>query len=149
MSAIWTPHLTVAAVIERNGEFLLVEEQSEGLRVFNQPAGHVEEDETIHEAVVREVLEETGCVFNPQGICGLYRWRSPRNLVTYLRVAFYGDCITPRGHIELDTDIIATHWLNDAQIRARENALRSPLVLRCIDDYQLGKQLPLDILQEL
>lgn len=149
MSEIWTPHLTVAAVIERDGRFLLVEELSAGERVFNQPAGHVEDGEPLVDAVRREVLEETGRVFEPEGICGLYRWRSPQNDATYLRVAFFGGCSGPLPGAVLDHEIIRTHWLDQAGIAQRQPQLRSPLVQRCIDDYRLGRYHPLDLFDEL
>jgi len=149
MNTIWTPHLTVAAVVEHQGRFLIVEERDHGCTVFNQPAGHVEEHETVIEAVIRETLEETGHNFTPSNITGLYRWRSPLNQVTYLRICFSGTC-SERGHdFDLDPDIITTHWLNYEQLASRAAELRSPLVLRCIDDYLSGNTLPLDLINEL
>jgi ADP-ribose pyrophosphatase YjhB (NUDIX family) len=149
MTDIWTPHLTVAAIIEDQGEFLLVEEESEGRRVLNQPAGHVEENESLHEAVVRETLEESGRHFEPTAITGIYRWRSPLNGVTYLRVAFCGTCGERLPDTTLDTDIITTHWLDLDTLKARESELRSPLILRCLRDYQAGQRYPLDLINEL
>jgi len=149
MNSTWTPHLTVAAVIERDGRFLMVEELAEGRRVLNQPAGHVEEHESMSAAVVRETLEETGYHFNPDTIIGIYRWRSPLNQVTYLRICYRGGC-TERDHdFALDPDIITTHWLSYAELVERTAELRSPLVLRCIDDYLAGVSLPLDLISEL
>jgi len=149
MSAIWTPHLTVAAIIEREGRFLMVEERDQGRAVLNQPAGHVEEHETVTEAVIRETLEETGRHFNPREITGLYRWRSPNNQVTYLRVCYSGTCGQRDHDIALDPDIITTHWLNYGELQERVAELRSPLVLRCIDDYLAGNTLPLTLINEL
>ncbi len=149
MSAIWTPHLTVAAVIEREGRFLMVEENDDGRIVLNQPAGHVEELETLSEAVVRETLEETGRHFHPEAIVGLYRWRSPHNQQTYLRVAFCGQASERDRDISLDTDIITTHWLSYNDLKKNASQLRSPLVLRCIDDYLTEQRLPIQLINEL
>lgn len=149
MTSIWTPHLTVAAVIEREGRFLMVEEYSEGRRVLNQPAGHVEEHESVAEAVVRETFEETGRHFSPDAITGIYRWRSPLNQATYLRICYSGGCSQRNHDFALDPDIINTHWLSYAELVERTAELRSPLVLRCIDDYLAGNSLPLDLINEL
>ncbi len=149
MNEIWTPHLTVAAVIEEAGKFLLVEERSEGKVVLNQPAGHVEEEETILQAVVRETLEESGRHFQPEAISGLYRWRSPENGYTYLRLAFCGAHGERNRDLALDTDIIDTHWLSLDELHERETQLRSPLVMRCIEDYLAGKRYPLQLVEEL
>ena len=149
MSAIWTPHLTVAAIIERDSRFLLVEENDAGQNVLNQPAGHVEEYESLAEAVIRETLEETGRRFVPEAIVGLYRWRSPRNQATYLRVAFCGQASERDSDISLDADIITTHWLSYNELKAQAARLRSPLVLHCIDDYLAAQRHPLDLVTEL
>lgn len=147
MTKIWTPHLTVAAIIERQGRFLLVEEAPGGNRVFNQPAGHVEEHETLIEAVQREVREETQRHFEAEALCGIYRWRSPRNGITYLRVAYCGSCSEQDTQLQRDGDIIGDCWL--AREALLERPLRSPLVLRGIDDYLAGRRLPLDLVSEL
>jgi len=149
MSDIWTPHLTVAAIIEQQGKFLLVEENSEGHVVLNQPAGHVEENESIVEAVIRETLEESGRPFTPTAITGFYRWRHPESGITYLRLGFCGACGERRRDIELDTDIITTHWLSLDEIKQQHERLRSPLVMRCIEDYLAGQRYPLDMLTEI
>lgn len=149
MNDIWTPHLTVAAVIEEKGKFLLVEERSEGKIVLNQPAGHVEEDETLIEAVIRETLEESGRPFQPQAISGVYRWRNPDNGITYLRLGFCGHHGERDRDLALDTDIITTHWLSIEELHEREAQLRSPLVMRCIEDYLAGKRYPLELVEEL
>lgn len=149
MTDIWTPHLTVAAVIEEKGKFLLVEEHSEGRIVLNQPAGHVEEDETIIEAVIRETLEESGRQFQPNAISGVYRWCSPDNGITYLRLAFCGAHGKRNRDLALDTDIITTHWFSLDELRQRAAQLRSPLVMRCIEDYLAGQRYPLELVEEL
>lgn len=142
---IWTPHLTVAVICEQHGRFLTVEESDGGRRVLNQPAGHLEDRESLHHAVVRECLEETAWHFEPQALVGIYRWRSPT--ATFVRVAFCGRCTGVEMGRALDPDIIAVHWLTKSQIEQR--ALRSPLVMRAIEDYQHGKRYPLEMLVDM
>ena len=141
--------ITVAAVIDEAGRYLLVEEHAGGRIVLNQPAGHLEPGETLLEAVVRETLEETGYRFEPCTVLGLYHWYSESDDTTFLRIAFAGTAEPPRGTPELDEVIIATHWLTREQILGREARLRSPMVLRCIDDYRAGVRFPLSCLREL
>ena len=141
--------VTVAAVIENGGRFLLVEEEAGGLIVFNQPAGHLEPGEKLTEAVVRETMEETGFSFVPDALLGIYRWHSIEADTTFLRVAFCGQAEPPVATPILDEGILATHWLTPAQIRARDSHLRSPMVRRCIDDHMAGKRFSLDALSEL
>lgn len=145
MNADWTSEVTVAAVAERDGRFLLVEEEVAGRLVFNQPAGHLEPDESLYEAVVRETLEETAHHFTPDGIVGLYLWRSPRRGTTILRTAFRGVCTENALDHPLDDGIHRTVWLTRSEILARQDRLRSPFVLRCIDDYLSGQSFPLDL----
>ena len=138
-------HITVAAVIEREGRYLLVEERSGGRIVYNQPAGHVELGESLLEAVIRETWEETAWRFQPQALSGVYQWTSPENHNTYLRFCFTGLCQDHDPHQALDTGIIRTWWLTRDDILARTEQHRSPLVLHCIDDYQAGKRYPLEL----
>lgn len=146
---VWTPHMTVAAVTERDGRFLVVEEMADGRRVFNQPAGHLEPNERLRDAVVREVLEETGCHFEPEAVVGIYRWVNPGNGETHVRVAFTGTINGRESEALLDDVIIAPHWLTYGEIAALGEALRSPLVLGCIDDYRQGHRYPLELLRDL
>jgi 8-oxo-dGTP pyrophosphatase MutT (NUDIX family) len=140
----WKPDLTVAAIVERQGRFLLVEERIRGRRVFNQPAGHVEDRETLLAAVVRETLEETAWHFTPEHLLGIYLWRAPVSGHSTLRLAFIGS-VTDHDPIRtLDPPVLATHWLTREEILSRSSALRSPLVMRCIEDYLSGRRLPLD-----
>lgn len=143
------PELTVAAVVERRGRFLLVEELVGGRLVFNQPAGHVEAGETLLAAVVREALEETAWAFTPLATVGIYL--SPRlaNDRRYLRVAFSGHVSHHDASRLLDTGIERTVWLTRAELAASPARLRSPMVLRAIDDYQRGVRYPLDLCQDL
>lgn len=143
---IWKPNVTVAAVIERDGKFLLVEEETAaGLR-YNQPAGHLESDESLLDAVVRETLEESACHFVPQHLIGIYRWHSAESDTTYLRFAFSGIIDGHEPGRELDSGIIRTLWQSYEEIRASRSRHRSPLILRCIEDYLAGKRFPLELL---
>jgi ADP-ribose pyrophosphatase YjhB (NUDIX family) len=142
---IWKPHVTVAAVIERDGKFLLVEEETdEGIR-FNQPAGHLECEEALTDAVIREALEETAYHFVPTALVGVYNWRHRAKDITYLRFAFSGKITGRDEGRKLDAGIIAARWLTFAEVRACQAQHRSPLILRCIEDWQAGKRYPLEI----
>ena len=143
---IWKPNVTVAAVIEQQGRFLLVEEQtSQGLR-FNQPAGHWEPNETLPSAAIREVLEESAYDFVPQHLVGIYRWHAEESDTTYLRFAFCGGIAAHHPERALDEGIVRAVWLTIDEIRANQAVHRSPLILRCCEDYLAGKRYPLDIL---
>ena len=144
----WKPSVTVAAVIERSGKFLLVEEDADGERVFNQPAGHWERGETLIQACAREVLEETAYHFEPRSLTGIYRWQSALNGVTYLRFAFCGDAAGFEEGRQLDHGIVRAVWLAPEEIRAVAARHRSPLVMRCIDDYLAGRRYPLELIAE-
>jgi 8-oxo-dGTP pyrophosphatase MutT (NUDIX family) len=142
---VWKPHVTVAAVVERDGKFLLVEEEiDEGIQ-FNQPAGHLESGESLTEAVVREVLEETAYVFAPRFLVGIYHWPHPRKGITYLRFAFGGEIVGHEPERKLDTGIIGARWLPFDEIRATADRHRSPMILRGIEDWRAGKRYPLEL----
>lgn len=143
---IWKPNVTVAAVVQRDGRFLLVEEETDaGLR-FNQPAGHLECGEALVDAVVREALEETAYHFRPTHLVGIYSWRNDEKDVTYLRFAFGGELFGFDPGRKLDEGIVAARWLTLDEVRATVPRHRSPLILRCIEDSLAGKRYPLDIL---
>jgi 8-oxo-dGTP pyrophosphatase MutT (NUDIX family) len=143
---VWKPNVTVAAVLERDGRFLLVEEETDdGIR-YNQPAGHLECREALTAAAVREALEETGYSFVPQYVVGIYSWRNEAKDTTYLRFAFGGEISGHDAQRELDHGIIAAHWFTLDEIRALEDRHRSPLILRCIEDWRAGKRYPLDLI---
>jgi len=146
---MWYPDVTVAAICEKHGRFLLVEEQTKSSQkvVFNQPAGHLEEGETLLEAVIRETLEETCRHFTPESLIGLYRLPAA-NGKTYLRYTFSGSISDIDPNYQLDPGIINTHWLTLDTLRA-STSLRSGLVLGCINDYLSGQRYPLDVLKEL
>lgn len=143
----WTPHVTVAAVIENQGQFLVVEENQAGETVFNQPAGHLEPDESLLEAAIRETWEETAWRFQPSAITGLYRWVHPELQQTFLRVCFTGTVDQHDPTQALDEGIIQAHWLTREELAGRP--LRSPMVIRCIDDYLAGKRFPLSLYGEI
>jgi 8-oxo-dGTP pyrophosphatase MutT (NUDIX family) len=150
MSSLWKTSVTVAAVIERDGRFLLVEEHThEGLRL-NQPAGHLDPNESLTDAVARETLEETAHVFRPTGWLGCYlgRFHSSRTQedVTYTRFTFVGELGAFDPARPLDDGIVRTVWMTADEVRACPERHRSPLVMACIDDYLAGRRLPLDAL---
>jgi 8-oxo-dGTP pyrophosphatase MutT (NUDIX family) len=141
--------VTVAAIIERDGKFLMVEERAGGKLVLNQPAGHLEQGESLLAAATREALEETGHRFEPEHVVGFYLWRSEDADTTYLRIAFCGSVEPSADVAALDEGIVALHWLSRAQLRNRAHQLRSPMVLRCVDDYLSGHRYPVDSLTYL
>jgi ADP-ribose pyrophosphatase YjhB (NUDIX family) len=146
---VWKPHVTVAAVAERDGRFLVVEEDIRGKRVFNNPAGHLDPGESLIDAVRRETLEETGWDFEPEVVTGIYLWKNPEVDATFLRVAFHGRCLRHHPERRLDHGIVAAHWLTREELADDRHPLRTPLVLRCIDDLLAGKRYPLDLLSHL
>ena len=134
------PAITVAALVERQGRFLLVEEDISGALVFNQPAGHVEPGETLLQAVIRETREETAWRLAPEAFLGAYHWRHPGTGKASLRFAFTGSVTDHHPDQPLDDGILRTHWLTRAELLALGARLRSPLVLRCVDDYLSGQR---------
>jgi len=145
---IWTPRVTVAAVIEQNHRFLFVEELIDGQRVLNQPAGHLEAGESLQSAIVREVREETARQFYPAALIGIYRWTMPDKDHTYLRFCFTGT-VSERDPVQkLDEGILDTCWLNYEMLQ-KHSHLRSPLVLQCIQDYRTDQLIPLDRLHDV
>ncbi len=143
---IWKPNVTVAAVVQRDGKFLLVEEETDVGLAFNQPAGHLECGESLVEAVVREALEETAYHFVPTHLVGIYNWRHPSKDLTYLRFAFGGELRGFEAERALDEGIVAARWLTLDEVKACADRHRSPLILRCIEDSLAGKRYPLDLL---
>ncbi len=143
------PALTVATVVERDGRFLLVEEETRaGLRL-NQPAGHLEAGESLPEGAMRETLEETGWRVRPTALIGLYRWEAPQTAASFVRFAFVAEALAHEPARPLDRGIVRALWLSRDEIVARRAALRSPLVLRCIDDFLAGRRWPLDLVMEV
>ena len=147
---IWKPHATVAAIIERDKQFLMVEEIIDNQHVYNQPAGHLEPNESLIDAVIRETREETAWLFEPSALVGVYLWNKKGDEKnepepTFLRFAYCGQCSDHDQHQALDEGIEAALWLTRDEIEARSAQLRSPLVLRCIDDYLSGLRYPLTL----
>jgi 8-oxo-dGTP pyrophosphatase MutT (NUDIX family) len=137
----------VAALIERDGRFLLVEEETdEGIR-FNQPAGHLDEGESLVDACAREALEETAWHFQPTALVGVYQWPRPRRDITYLRFAFVGELGEEDSGRTLDAGILRAVWLTPAEIEACRERHRSPLVLQCVRDWQSGRRYPLELIR--
>lgn len=142
----WELHVTVAAVIEQAGRFLLVEEQTpEGIQ-FNQPAGHLDPGESVIAAVIRETMEETAYHFVPEALSGIYQWHMAARNRTYLRFAFTGKITGHEAGRPLDAGIIRVLWQTPDEIHAGKSAHRSPLVCDCVTDYLNGARYPLDML---
>lgn len=149
MSEVWKPSVTVAAIIERQGRFLMVEEHSGGTIRINQPAGHLEPGESLLDAVVREALEESARAFTPTALVGTYLSRNVSSSrggmsVTYLRFAFAGE-VGEALELPLDDGIVGTIWMTREELAACAERHRSPLVLRCVDDYLSGQRAPLEL----
>ena len=147
MNRIWKPNVTVAALIERNGSFLLVEEETDdGIR-FNQPAGHLDEGESLVAACTREALEETAWRFTPTTLVGVYQWPRPQGDITYLRFAFAGELGEHEAGRQLDTGILRAVWMTPEEIAATRARHRSPLILQCVQDWLAGRRYPLDLIR--
>jgi len=144
---VWKPHTTVAAVIEHEDQFLMVTERIDNALVINQPAGHLNENESLLQAVIREVQEETAWQFQPAGIVGIYRWQHPNKNKTYIRTTFFGSVSNHNSQQPLDHPIVKADWLTRQQLELQN--LRSPMVMRCIDDYSSGNQFPLEMLGDV
>jgi len=142
---IWKPNVTVAAIVERDGRFLLVEEETERGRLFNQPAGHLESGESLVAAVTRETLEETAYHFAPRMLLGVYQYRNSQD-ITYLRFAFTGEITRHDADRPLDNGIVRALWLTPDEARALSARHRTPLVMRCIDDYLAGRRFALGLI---
>lgn len=144
--SIWKPNVTVAAVLERDGRFLLVEEHTESGIQFNQPAGHLEPGESLIEGAIRETLEETAYTFQPAALLGVYQYRHALNETTYLRFAFTGEITGHDAARALDQGILRAAWLTVDEIRRHRTRHRTPLVMQCVDDYLAGRHYPLDLI---
>lgn len=149
---VWKPHATVAAIIERDNQFLMVEELVHNKRVYNQPAGHLDPNESLLDAVVRETREETAWLFEPEALVGIYLWNKDQDddidnnpNETFLRFAYCGQCSDFNQDQKLDEGIEAALWMSKKELEERFDKLRSPLVLRCIEDYLAGFRYPLDM----
>ena len=145
MSVRQPPSVTVAAVIEQDGKFLFVEENIDGRRVLNQPAGHLDPGESLEHACVREVMEETAHEFTPRNLVGVYRWFYTPKDITYLRFCFAGEVGVFHEKRPLDKEIVALHWLTFEELKERHSEHRSPLVQKCVEDYLAGRRYPLEL----
>jgi len=142
---VWKPNCTVATVVVKDNRFLLVEEWSQGRPVFNQPAGHIEKDESLIEAAVRETLEETRWEVRVTGYMGLYINKASEQL-TYHRHCFIAEPVRHHPEATLDTGIIDAHWLTWEQLLEQKDKMRSVAVLKCFADFRAGKHYPLDLI---
>ena len=147
MNTIWKPNTTVAAVIELEGKFLLVEEDTDDGVRLNQPAGHLDEGESLIAACARETLEESAWHFVPENLLGIYQWRRPQSDVTYLRFAFSGVLGAHEADRKLDHGIRRALWLSINEIIISQAIHRSPLVMQCVNDYLAKRRFPLDLIR--
>jgi 8-oxo-dGTP pyrophosphatase MutT (NUDIX family) len=143
------PRATVATIVARGDAFLVVEEATDaGLRI-NQPAGHLESGEMLAAAAARETLEETGYRVTPTALVGVYKWRSPGSGETFIRFAFAADVVSHEPGRALDAGILRAFWMPYGELVAARARHRSPLVLRCVDDFRAGVRRPLELVTEL
>lgn len=141
----WAPHVTVATIVERDNRFLMVYEESDGRKVYNQPAGHLDPNETLTNAAIRETLEETGWQIQLTGVVGVNLYTAPSNGITYFRTTFIGEAISHDAKRPLDTGIIEAVWLSYEELLERKEQLRSPMTLQIIEDYRAGRRFPLSV----
>ncbi|CAN4269098.1 MAG: hypothetical protein RLZZ434_46 [Pseudomonadota bacterium] len=145
----WMPHATVAAIVEDQGKFLLVEEETDRGNRYNQPAGHLEDNESLLAAVVRETMEETAYTFHPEALLGIYHWKHEHNDSTYLRFAYIGRVSHHQPTQALDEGIVRSVWMTVEEMREQAMLMRSPQVLKCVEDYLAGKRYPLEVITHL
>jgi len=144
----WNPHITVATIVEADGRFLMVEESKGGRLVLNQPAGHLEPNETLRQAAVRETLEETGWDVELSGVVGIYLYTAPGNGVTYQRVCFAASPVHHHAQRQLDDGIVSAYWMSRDELTAQPERWRSELIIRCIDDYLAGPPYDLAVIRD-
>jgi 8-oxo-dGTP pyrophosphatase MutT (NUDIX family) len=144
----WAPHVTVATIVERDNRFLMVFEEADGQNVYNQPAGHLDPNETLQQAAIRETLEETGWTVALTGVVGVNLYTAPSNGITYCRTTFIATAISHDPGYRLDTGIIEAVWLSYEELLERKDQLRSPMTLQIIDDYRQGRRYPLEVVAQ-
>lgn len=145
----WQPDVTVATVVVRDGQLLVVDEEVRGLRVLNQPAGHLEPDESVLEAALRETLEETAWHVRLTCFIGAYQWKAPETGRHYMRLAFGAEPVQHEPDRPLDTGIVEALWMTPAALAAESARHRSPLVWKVVEDYLAGRRFPLDVLTQV
>ena len=145
----WFPHVTVATIVSRDDRFLMVEERAHGHLVLHQPAGHLEPDETLQAAAVRETLEETGWTVELEHLVGVHQWTSPRSGSHFVRLTFAARAVAHDPARALDRGIVRALWMSRAELAAEQARLRSPLVLESVDEWLAGRRLPLDAVRLL
>jgi ADP-ribose pyrophosphatase YjhB (NUDIX family) len=141
----WAPHVTVATIIEQDNRYLMVYEEADGKKVYNQPAGHLDPNETLKEAAIRETLEETGWSIELTGVVGVNLYTAPSNGITYFRTTFIAKAVSHDTQRPLDTGIIEAVWLTYEELVARKDQLRSPITLQIIEEYRAGRRFPLEV----
>lgn len=144
----WNPHITVAAIIERDNKFLFVEEMVNGEKAINQPAGHVEDGESFIEATIRETLEETGWHIKPNYLVAAYRWKCKKS-ETFFRFTFAAHALSHDANSPLDNGIIRSLWLDKTSLQNYSELLRSPMILDSIKRYLQGHEYPLDLFVDI
>ncbi|MEE4621025.1 NUDIX hydrolase [Pseudomonas alliivorans] len=144
----WQAHVTVATIVEDQGRFLFVEEIRGGRKVLNQPAGHLDPNESLQRAAVRETLEETGWDVELTSVVGIYLYTAPSNGVTYQRICFAAKALRHHPDYTLDDGIVGPIWLTRDQLLGEQDRWRSELVLRCVDDYLNAERFSLDLLRD-
>lgn len=144
----WPPHITVATIVEKDNRFLMVEETSNGRLVYNQPAGHLEPDETLAQAAVRETLEETGWHVEPEHVLGISKYVAPHTGTIYYRTTFIAKALEHDASIQLDDGIERALWLSYDELKSQIDKLRSPLVLENIEQYLAGERYPLSLIAD-
>ncbi|MEE4371847.1 NUDIX hydrolase [Pseudomonas viridiflava] len=144
----WQAHVTVATIVEDQGRFLFVEEIKGGRKVLNQPAGHLDPNESLQRAAVRETLEETGWDVELTSVVGIYLYTAPSNGVTYQRICFAAKALRHHPDYTLDDGIVGPIWLTRDQLLGEQDRWRSELVLRCVDDYLNAERFSLDLLRD-
>jgi 8-oxo-dGTP pyrophosphatase MutT (NUDIX family) len=149
VESLLRPAVTVATIVERDGRYLVVEEETRAGRKLNQPAGHLEAGESIAQGAARETLEETGWRVEPRHLVGIYTWSAPDDSMAFVRFTFAAHATRHEADRPLDHGIVQALWLTYDELVARRAEHRSPLVLRCVDDYRSGRRLPADAIAEV
>lgn len=144
----WQAHVTVATIVEDQGRFLFVEEIKGGQKVLNQPAGHLDPNESLQHAAVRETLEETGWDVELTSVIGIYLYTAPSNGVTYQRICFAAKALRHHPEYALDEGIVGPAWMTRDELMTQQHRWRSELVMRCVDDYLNAEHFSLALLRD-